>query len=98
MELEDQSLDVAAVVDHKLSYLAARECSIEVHPELNAAVWVRFDADLVLFDFDEWTRRGDGDSLVLIGGVGVVDHFLDEFVVSDADIVVVLHVLHRIWI
>lgn len=96
MELEYQSLDVASVMHQKLSDLASCEGPIEVHPELNGAIRVRFDADLVLLDLDEWTRRRDGDGFVLISGVGVADHLLDEFIVSDTNVVVVLHVLHRI--
>lgn len=96
VELEDQSLDVAFIMDQNLSYLAACNGSIEVHPKLNGSIRVRFDADLIFLDSDERTGRRDGDDFVLISGVGVIDHLLCEFVIGHADIVVVLHVLHKI--
>lgn len=96
VELEDQSLDVASIMDQYLSNLAACKGSIEVHPELNGSIRVRFDADLIFLDSDKWTRRGDCDDFVLISSVGVIDHLLCEFVIGHADIVVVLHVLHKI--
>ena len=96
VELKDQSLDFASVMDQYLSNLATREGSIEVHPELDRTVRVWLYGDLIFLDFDEWARRRDGDGFVLISGVGVVDHLLDEFIVSNTDIVVVLHVLHKI--
>lgn len=94
VELEDQSLDIASVEDHYLSDLTGCEGSIEVHPELNRAIWVWFDADLVILDFDEWSGGRDGDDLVLISRVSITDLLFDEFIVGDSDVVVVLHMLH----
>lgn len=96
VELEDQSLDVASFMDQYLSNLTTCKGSIEVHSELDGAIRVWFYADPMLLDLDERTRCRDGYDFVLVSGIGVVDHLLDEFIVSHTDIIVVLYVLHKI--